>query len=175
MHVRSPVFLALSFVLHIVYADRQPQLSRPSLCQMDGHSHHAHNTAPLLVLNETEVTMCHMPTPPSYYTVDWEEEGYQSRYPGLMIFHGIFMSLAFFVALPISVSLSHFVLVPHPSRPLVEGIALRSINHSAHSMTTLAFYGCCALGCFASGLYRRVTPNMCAFSPPLSNELAYLT
>jgi len=118
MHVRSPVFLTLSLVLPIVYADRQPQLNRRSLCQRDGHRHNAHNPAPLLVLNETEVTMYHVPTPPSYYTVDWEEEGYQSRYPGLMIFHGIFMSLAFFVALPISVSLSYSVLVPRPHGPL---------------------------------------------------------
>ncbi|KIM46022.1 hypothetical protein M413DRAFT_300680 [Hebeloma cylindrosporum] len=141
MRVSSPIFFALSFVLLIVNADYQPPLNRRSLSQRDGHSHHAHKGAPLLVLNETEVTMHHAPTPPSYYTIDWEEEGYQSRYPGLMIFHGIFMSLAFFVALPI-------------------GIALRSVNHAAHYMATLAFYGCCALGCFASGLYRKVTPNM---------------
>lgn len=63
-------------------------------------------------------------------------------------------------------------LVPHD--PCFEGIALRSVNHAAHYMTTLAFYGCCALGCFASGLYRKVTPNMCALTP-LSNEIAYLT
>lgn len=63
-------------------------------------------------------------------------------------------------------------LVPHD--PLFEGIALRSVNHAAHYMATLAFYGCCALGCFASGLYRKVTPDMCALSPP-SNKIAYLT
>lgn len=65
---------------------------------------------------------------------------------------------------------SHLVL--HDT--LFEGIALRSVNHAAHYMATLAFYGCCTLGCFASGLYRKVTPNMCALSP-FSNEIAYLT
>lgn len=115
MHVRSPTFLAFSFALLIVYADCQPQFNRRSLPQRDGHSHYSHNAAPLLVLNETEVTMYHAPTPPSYYTVDWEEEGYQSRHPGLMILHGIFMSLAFFVALPIGALLSCSVLAPCPS------------------------------------------------------------
>lgn len=64
-------------------------------------SHHHHSGAPLLVLNETEVTMYHAPTPPSYYTIDWDDEGHESRHGGLMIMHGIFMSLAFFVSLPL--------------------------------------------------------------------------
>lgn len=65
----------------------------------DGH--HNHHAVPLLELNETEVTSHRAPTPPSYYTIDWEDEGYEKRYGGLMIAHGLFMSLAFFVALPI--------------------------------------------------------------------------
>ena len=64
----------------------------------DGHNHHHH--APLLELNETEVRLYHAPTPPSYYTIDWEDEGYEKRHGGLMIAHGLMMSLAFFVALP---------------------------------------------------------------------------
>ena len=71
-----------------------------------GHGHHNPNAAPLLVLNETEVTLYHSPTPPSYYTVDWEDEGYQNRHGGLMIAHGLFMSLAFFGSLPVGVYLS---------------------------------------------------------------------
>ena len=55
---------------------------------------------PLLEINETEITMYYGPTPPSYYSIDWEDEGYKERYGGLMITHGLFMSLAFFVALP---------------------------------------------------------------------------
>ncbi|KAF8974353.1 hypothetical protein BDZ97DRAFT_2052995 [Flammula alnicola] len=107
----------------------------------DGHGHHDHHAAPLLVLNETEVTMYHAPTPPSYYTIDWEDDGYQKRHGGFMIVHGFFMCLAFFVSLPV-------------------GIILRSVNHAAHGMATLSFYVFCALGCAASGLYRKMTPNM---------------
>jgi len=67
----------------------------------DGHHHnHNHHAAPLLELNETEVTLYHAPTPPSYYTIDWEDEGYEKRHGSLMIVHGLFMCLAFFVALP---------------------------------------------------------------------------
>ena len=65
----------------------------------DDH-HHNHHAAPLLELNETEVTLYHSPTPPSYYTIDWEDEGYQKQHGNLMILHGLFMCLAFFVALP---------------------------------------------------------------------------
>ena len=67
--------------------------------QRDGHSHN-HHAAPLLELNETEVMLHHAPTPPSYYTIDWEDEGYEKRHGGFMIIHGLFMSFAFFVALP---------------------------------------------------------------------------
>lgn len=74
-----------------------------SVLRRDGGEHHHHPGAPLLILNETEVTMYHDPTPPSYYTADWEDAGYQQRHGSLMIAHGIFMCLAFFVALPIGV------------------------------------------------------------------------
>jgi len=72
------------------------------ITQRDGHGHHNEHTAPLLELNETEVTSHHAPTPPSYYTIDWDSrDPSTSRYPGLMITHAILMSLAFFVALPV--------------------------------------------------------------------------
>ncbi|KAF8165188.1 hypothetical protein B0H34DRAFT_647571 [Crassisporium funariophilum] len=109
----------------------------------DGH-HHNHSIAPLVQLNETEITAHHSPTPPSYYTIDWEDEGYQKRHGGIMIFHGIAMSLAFFIALPL-------------------GIALRSVRHTAYTFATLSFYVFCAFGCAASGLYRKLTPNMYEF------------
>lgn len=64
----------------------------------DGH--HSHHTVPILQLNETDVSLNHAPTPPSYYTIDWEDENYEKQHGGLMIAHGLFMSLAFFVALP---------------------------------------------------------------------------
>ncbi|KAJ7086751.1 cytoplasmic protein [Mycena epipterygia] len=113
---------------------RQLQLSK-----RDGH-HHA--VAPLLELNETEVTLNHQPTPPSYYTIDWEDpEQASARHPGLIIVHSIFMSLAFFIFLPI-------------------GIALRSVKHSLHGVAVLAFYASCVLACAASSVYRKLTPDM---------------
>ena len=84
----------------------------------DGH--HNHHAAPLLELNETEVTMYHAPTPPSYYTIDWEGEGYENRHGGLMITHGLFMSLAFFVALPMG-SLTLFKKVLHAYLTQLQG------------------------------------------------------
>lgn len=65
------------------------------------HEHH-HQGAPLLKLNETEVLILHSPTPPSYYTIDWEDDGHNACHGGFMILHGVFMCLAFFVSLPLS-------------------------------------------------------------------------
>lgn len=70
-----------------------------------GHEHghgHNHHVQPLLELNETEVLLYHQPTPPSYWTIDLvDHDPEHSRYPSLMGLHIIFMSLAFFGALPI--------------------------------------------------------------------------
>ncbi|KAJ7179854.1 cytoplasmic protein [Mycena crocata] len=107
----------------------------------DGHSH-GHHVAPLLELNETEVTLWHQPTPPSYYTIDWEDpEQASARRPGLIITHAVFMSLAFFVFLPM-------------------GIAMRSVKHSLHGVAVFAFYASFALACAASSVYRKLTPDM---------------
>ena len=126
----------------------------------DGH--HNHHAAPLLELNETEVTMYHAPTPPSYYTIDWEDEGYEKRHGGLMIAHGLFMSLAFFVALPMG-SLTFYRKNLARLFNTTTGVALRSVKHAAHWIATLSFYLLCALGCAVSGLYRKLTPNMWVF------------
>ena len=69
-----------------------------------GHGHHSHHGTPKLELNETEIQMYHGPTPPSYYTIDWEDVDSKSRHPRLMIAHALFMSLAFFGALPVGES-----------------------------------------------------------------------
>ena len=71
----------------------------------DDHTHH-HNphAAPLLVLNETT----HVP--PSYYSIDFEDNDPSvNRYPGLMAGHILFMSLAFFMALPMGKLIDHDV------------------------------------------------------------------
>ena len=96
---------ALLFYLPLVqfqfsYASSSPDLVRSVSAYAKRDGHHNHNAIPLLEVNETEITLYHAPTPPSYYTIDWEDEGYEKRYGGLMIAHGLFMSLAFFIALP---------------------------------------------------------------------------
>jgi len=85
--------------------------------------------------------MYHSATLPSYYTIDFEDAGEGVRYPGLMMAHIVFMSLAFFIALPI-------------------GIAMRSVKHAGHGFAVVAFYALVAFGCASSGLYKKLTPNM---------------
>ncbi|KAG2158811.1 uncharacterized protein EDB93DRAFT_1075577 [Suillus bovinus] len=58
-----------------------------------------------------------------------------------MALHVVFMTLAFFVALPV-------------------GIAMRALNHSWHGLILLAFYSLCALGCASGTLYTKLTPDM---------------
>ena len=59
---------------------------------------------PLHELNETLVFEWHGPTPPSYATHDFEDDDVEHKYPYLMGLHALFMSLAFFGALPIGMS-----------------------------------------------------------------------
>lgn len=111
MHLRWTALLpVLSFALADFFVHASPAsydqiLERSSLdalyAKRDGSHHHNPHAAPLIELNETEITMYHAPTPPSYYTLDFEDEGYEQRPKGFMIFHGIFMCLAFFVSLPV--------------------------------------------------------------------------
>ncbi|KAI0921369.1 hypothetical protein AcW2_006361 [Taiwanofungus camphoratus] len=114
------------------------------LITRDGdHDHHGgHHVQPVYDLNETEVTMFHAPTPPSYWTIDLVDRvPDQHRYPGLMVVHVLFMGLAFFGALPI-------------------GIALRSVKHAWHGFSVILFYVFSALGLGASMLYKKLTPDM---------------
>lgn len=37
---------------------------------------------------------------------------------------------------------------------------MRSVKHAWHGVTVLLFYGSCILGCAASALYSKLTPNM---------------
>lgn len=63
-----------------------------------GHSH-GHGQ-PKLVLNETEILEKFGPDPLSYYAHDFQLESAEKSMGGLMIFHIVVMSLAFFVMLP---------------------------------------------------------------------------
>ncbi|RDB22739.1 putative membrane protein C3B8.06 [Hypsizygus marmoreus] len=138
----SPLTLVVATALLVANVRASEDLLAGEMLKRDGmHGHHNPHAAPLLQLNETEVTMYHAPTPESYYTIDWEGAGEGTRHPGLILTHIIFMCLAFFVALPI-------------------GIAMRSVKHAGHGFVVVAFYGLCALGCASSALYRKLTPNM---------------
>jgi hypothetical protein len=65
-----------------------------------GHGHGGH-AAPLVKLNETEVLLYHIPTPPSYWSIDIDDpDSGDARHPSLMFLHSLFMMLAFFGALP---------------------------------------------------------------------------
>ncbi|GLB33664.1 putative protein of unknown function (Ytp1) [Lyophyllum shimeji] len=132
---------SLSLALLSVLFAASVHASEALLMPRDGSHHHDSHAAVKVELNETEIAMYHPPTPESYYTVDWEGAGEGTRYPGLMIAHILFMTLAFFVALPM-------------------GIALRSVKHAAHGFVAAAFWALCVLGCASSGLYRKLTPNM---------------
>ncbi|KAG1832991.1 hypothetical protein EV424DRAFT_1469245 [Suillus variegatus] len=103
---------------------------------------HMHHGAPLTELNETAILEWHAPTPPSYWSIDIEDRDPSvPRYPALMALHIIFMTLAFFVALPV-------------------GISMRALKHPWHGLVVVAFYSLCALGCASGTLYRKLTPDM---------------
>lgn len=92
----------------IAVRDTFPDVPGNALSRRDGdhahaQPHHNHKGTVLTELNETDLAMWHQPTPPSYYTIDWEGEGdpNETRHPSLMMAHIAFMSLAFFGSLPI--------------------------------------------------------------------------
>jgi hypothetical protein len=103
---RAPLLLVLLFIVSIAaapplqVASNARSFSAPNLARRDGHSHHS---APLTELNESEVAMYRASTPPSYWSIDIDDQDPAvTRYPGLMAVHVILMSLAFFIALPMS-------------------------------------------------------------------------
>ncbi|KAI6152040.1 hypothetical protein BKA82DRAFT_4106382 [Pisolithus tinctorius] len=107
----------------------------------DAHMH-MHHGQPLTEINETDILLWHLPTPPSYWSIDIDSpDPNVPRYPGLMALHVVFMMLAFFVVLP-------------------AGIALRSLKQRWHAFTVVLFYFLCAVACAASALYRKLTPDM---------------
>ena len=74
-----------------------------------GHSHHGEAK---LEWDEEEYLKLNPPTPPSYWSEDTRmrmspDEELPARYPWLMVLHVLFMSGAFFVALPAGESLSN--------------------------------------------------------------------
>lgn len=77
----------------------------------DDHMH-MHHGAPLTELNETAILEWHAPTPPSYWSIDIEDRDPSvPRHPALMALHIIFMTLAFFVALPVGEKISRTCII----------------------------------------------------------------
>jgi hypothetical protein len=121
----------------------------------DSHGHH--HSAPLLELNETEVLRYHAPTPPSYWSIDLEHvDPSISTHPNLILFHVLFSSLAFFLALPIGLSLSLSILsfiASINTYPLFSYRIAFPSSPSAHSgYFNLLFFICLWLGCGSSVL-----------------------
>ena len=75
-----------------------------------GHSHHGESK---FEWDEEEYLRWNPPTPPSYWSEDTRmrmspDEELPAMYPWLMVLHILFMSVAFFVALPAGECFSHF-------------------------------------------------------------------
>lgn len=79
-------------------AGGMPSHGNVSHAMSSGHSH-GHGK-PKLELNETEILENFGPDPLSYYAHDFQLEGAEKSMGGLMVFHIVIMSLAFFVMLP---------------------------------------------------------------------------
>lgn len=101
----SPVRLAERNPSSQDLSDRVDDSFSPPLFERDGDEHghgHGHgHAAPLIELNETEVLLHHVPTPPSYWSIDIDDpDSGNARHPSLMLSHSLFMMMAFFGALP---------------------------------------------------------------------------
>jgi hypothetical protein len=126
----------------------------------DGDHVHMHHGAPLTELNETEILQWHAPTPPSYWSIDIDDRDPSVlRYPGFMALHMVFMTLAFFVALPVGKLIGALYALGLTVFRCT-GIAMRAVNHSLHGVAAVAFYSLCVLGCASGALYMKLTPDM---------------
>ncbi|KAF8529221.1 hypothetical protein BU17DRAFT_37380 [Hysterangium stoloniferum] len=138
------VFLLLSGLSFIVASASPPSSSAP-LTLRHGHEEepkHSH-AQPLLELNETEILLSHAPDPTSYWLHDFElshEDG-TNNWRGLMLLHVIGMTLAYFVLLPV-------------------GISLRSVRHRWHPAVVLAFNIVGIFSAAAASLYKKLTGDL---------------
>ncbi|KAF7355193.1 hypothetical protein MSAN_01435000 [Mycena sanguinolenta] len=132
--------LVLAYVTSSAGASAESQNPRSlRLLTRDGDEHgHHHGVGPLLELNETEVTLYHQPTPPSYYTIDWEDpEQADARHPGLIITHSVFMFLAF-LHLPAN---GHHDALSKKSLARSHGISLLRLTPNMYEGSTHAPHG----------------------------------
>ncbi|QRW05336.1 membrane protein [Ceratobasidium sp. AG-Ba] len=110
-----------------------------SHAMVSGHSH-GHGQ-PMAELNETAILEKFGPDPLSYYAHDFQLEGAERKLGGLMVFHIVVMSLAFFVVLPFA-------------------IVLRSAKHKAHKPVNTVFLVMTALGFFSGTAYKKLSPDL---------------
>ncbi|KIY73747.1 hypothetical protein CYLTODRAFT_416776 [Cylindrobasidium torrendii FP15055 ss-10] len=136
-------------------------LSRAEAHEHNVHEHkmnmheHVHSGTVLEHWNETLQLETHAPTPPSYFTLDFDNvPETEHKYTGLMFLHGLLMGLAFFVSLP-------------------AGIALRSVKHAWHGIAVASFYGFIAMGCASSALYTKLSPHL--YEGQAHSRQGYLT
>lgn len=116
-----------------------PSTNGSSHVMASGHGHgHA---APMLELNETAILEKFGPDPLSYYAHDFQLEGAEHKLGGLMVFHIVVMSLAFFVVLPLA-------------------IVLRSAKHKAHKVVNTVFLVMTTIGFFSGAAYKKLSPNL---------------
>ncbi|KAF8486682.1 hypothetical protein JB92DRAFT_2759549 [Gautieria morchelliformis] len=111
----------------------------------DSHSHQSQHRhpQPLLELNETDVLLYHAPDPLSYWVHDfeWDHVESSSNWRGLMALHVVGMCLAFFILLPV-------------------GISLRSVKHRLHCATVVTFNVVTFLSLAAGSLYKKLTGDL---------------
>ncbi|KAF8190759.1 hypothetical protein K438DRAFT_2018596 [Mycena galopus ATCC 62051] len=135
MRLHSVILVPVSF------SPRSAALRPLSKKDEEEFDHH-HHVSSLLDFNETAESLSHQPTPQLYLTIDWEDSDQdETRHPGLIITHAVLMSLAFFVFLPM-------------------GITMRSLKHSLHSLAVSGFYASFVLACAVSSVYRKLTPDI---------------
>ncbi|KAG9124168.1 hypothetical protein FRC07_012593 [Ceratobasidium sp. 392] len=117
-----------------------PSMNGTSHAMSSGHSHN-HHLQPMLELNETAVLEKFGPDPLSYYAHDFQLKGAERSLGGLMVFHIVIMSLAFFVMLPFA-------------------IVLRSAKHKAHKPVNTIFLVMTTLGFVSGTAYKKLSPDL---------------
>jgi hypothetical protein len=163
---RSLALVAVSYAALALAAPSEPGF----LLARDGMEHMHYSGAPLKELNESAILETHAPTPPSYWTIDIDETG-ADRHPNLMLAHALMMSLAFFVALPAGMCALQVTRSIANLSFSIPAISLRAVKSPLRVVVMLTFYAFILLGCAASALYTKLTPNMCVSSrDSLSNH-----
>ncbi|KAM0791382.1 hypothetical protein ACM66B_005847 [Microbotryomycetes sp. NB124-2] len=117
-------------------SDSAPSAATPSHQHQSGGHEHYHGKA-YEQYNETLVLMTHDPDPLAYWRFDQTDQGHRS----LLVVHIAFMTLGFFVFLPLS-------------------IFLRLGRSALSTVPQVLFLGCAALGALLGRAYNAATPSL---------------